>query len=97
MADESERLPGEWVIDFEDITKFYKGDPFKIMNPSGEIIECDPPDWQAFDYYTSFWDDWMCFNVLPHGGGTAHELPWLIDILKFYDRIKREIQEFKRR
>ena len=90
-----EELPGRYVIDNENIRAFYDGEPFQYHTDEWELIESDSVDWETFNFYANLWDDWHHFKQLPNGGGTAGELPWVIDFYKYFDRIYLSIENFR--
>ena len=50
--------------------------------------------YQAYYYYYDIWDNWHHFKQLPHGKGWIHELPWVIDFLKFFNIMFSSIEAY---
>jgi hypothetical protein len=94
MADNLESLAGNCFILGEDINNFYSGNDFKIINSDGEDFEIKASRdlYIAFDYYYNVWDDFDQFKILPHGKGTLHESPWVLDLIKHFKRVDKQIE-----
>lgn len=58
-------------------------------------IDVDEETYVVFNYYYDVWDNWNQFKILPHGRGTIHELPWVLDIIKFFNRVNEQIELFR--
>lgn len=85
-------LPGDYIISYGDIKKFFNNEEYEVMTPDGKDIKLFPPEDFASFYY--LWDDFRLFG-LPHGGGPADELPWVVDFLRFFQGVADEISHFK--
>lgn len=94
FAHDWEVLPGDWLIEMIEVRHFYDGQKFTVENPDG--VKCE---YKLHPYYAEYydaWDDAREFG-LPHGAGSLKELPWLIDFLKYFNRIYREIEAYRNR
>lgn len=85
-------LPGDWVIENRDIKKFHDGEIFTVMNPDGENIELEP--FEDFGSYYEMWENYHYFG-LPHGKGWIDELPWVINFLKYFNKIHNDIEIYR--
>jgi hypothetical protein len=102
MADELESLPGNRFIYLGEAKKFFNGENFSFIGDEGKNVEVevDSDTYIAFDFYYNVWDDFNQFKILPHGRGTMHENPWVLDIIKYFNYVNKEIElhrEQKRR
>lgn len=92
MADDLEILPGGWSITNRNARKFFleEGD-FEVYSPEGEKHLISPNS-NFVDFY-EVWENYHYFG-LPNGGGWVDEYNWLLDFLKFFDKIHDEIKMF---
>ena len=97
MHDEIEALPGNRFIYLGEAQKFFNGESFSFIGDEGKdiLIEVDRDTYIAFDFYYNVWDNFKQFNILPHGRGTLHEHNWVIDIIKYFNHVFQEIENFK--
>ena len=97
MSDEPEIMPGDYGISYVNIKRYRKGEDFKVSKIDGEAnisIEYDREVQEAFYYYYSIWENYHSFG-LPHNEGWIRELPWVLDFLKYFDRIFNEIEYYR--
>lgn len=95
FSDEIELLPLDYTIECGQIKNFVDCKPFEVMTPKGKLkVEADSNFYLWFDYYYEIWDNWRSLKILPHGKGWIDEQPWLIDFIKFFDRIDSHIEAF---
>lgn len=95
-------MPGDYAILYKDIRIYRKGESFtvrKIENgkSTSEAVEYNPEVIKAYSYYYGIWENWFCFKQLPNAGnnGTSKEIPWILDFLKYFDRIFQEIENYR--
>lgn len=87
-----EKLPGGWFIDGKGIYNFFSGKPFEVLNADGLPVQCVRHD--LFNDYFEAWENFHYFG-LPENRGWINELPWLLDFLKFFQRIHYDIKNWK--
>jgi len=69
---------------------------FKITDENNKQIDIivDENTYYIFEFYYNIFDNWQVFKILPHGRGTIDELPWVLDFLKYFNYIHKEIEYF---
>jgi len=93
FSDEFEELPGGWLIEYGELKKARDREKFRIRDGNGDYQEVES-DWEGFFYYFQIWENFHFFG-LPHGGGWANESPWLIEVLKLFERAYSSIEAFR--
>ena len=95
-------MPGDYAILYRDIRDYRELKDFKVRDVSGdksttEIVEYNEQVRETYLYYYGIWENWHCFNQLPNAGtnGTLKELPWILDFLKYFDRIYQDIENYR--
>jgi len=86
-----ERLPGGWFIDGKGIKNFFHNEPFEVLNQDGLPVRVLRHD--LFNEYFELWENFHYFG-LPENNGWINELSWLLDFLKFFQRIHFDIEKF---
>ncbi len=72
-----------------------RGENFFINDErTGKPIRLQAVEAMAFSYYYKLWEDWHYFQTLPHGRGTMSERRWLLEFLKAFDRVYRDVENF---
>jgi hypothetical protein len=84
------------LITYANIKRFHDGKYFTILHPEkNEIIIENSAELQgAFWHYYNLYDDFRVFGILPHGKGTLDEPDWYKQIIKTFDRLHKELEEF---
>ena len=89
-------LPGGWSIQCGEIGKFFNGEEFHIEDDNTRCKHDLAIDLDAYWYYYQIWENWKVFNMLPNGGnGWLNELPWVIDVIKYFEVIHDEIVHYR--
>lgn len=83
------------MISNSNIKKYKNGEDFEIEH-DGKIFQIEAISLSDFLYYFNVFDDWRVFKILPNGNekGTVNELPWILDLIKYFSRIEGEIESF---
>ena len=77
-----------------EVKKAITGQNFFYNNEEGKPVRCEGVHYSELMYYAMFWDDFHYLKVLPSGRGTLAERRWVIDIIKMFEKIFIEIQNF---
>jgi hypothetical protein len=93
--DEVEYLPGDFAITFRNLKKYRARQDF-IIHKGGKPfhVEFSEEIARGYEYYFLTWEDYHYFG-LPHGKGSLDELPWLLDFLKYFDRLFQAIENYR--
>jgi len=96
FSDDFHPLPGGYGIKYKEIKNCREFKGFYVSDSGGNklFIKMDESINEAFFSYYELWENYHYFG-LPHGRGWINELPWVVDFLKFYDKIYNEIEVYK--
>jgi hypothetical protein len=89
-------LPGDWSIQYKEVAKFFEGEEFVIDDDNtGREYRCQI-EWVHYCYYYEIWENWHELKLLPNGTGNwLDELPWVIDLIKFFNRLYSELETYR--
>lgn len=94
FADDLHELPGNFFIKYREFSRFQQGQDYNVHDGNtGETITVPPVTEHEFNYYYSMWKNYHYFG-LPHGGGWLNERGWVLDVIKLFEKIKQEIQNY---
>lgn len=96
MADELEKMPGNWFIELGEMRKFRNLQDFKVMDSEGDehIIKYDIEVMRAYNYYFEIWDNCNHYGI-PNGGDWTLNPVWLVNFVKIFDRIYQQIEDYR--
>lgn len=96
FASDLNQLPGNWGIEDQHICNYYDGKPFMVCDNNGIDYKIDNTENEiiAFHYYYDIWENYHEFG-LPHGKGSLYECNWLLDFVKYFNRIFNDIEIFR--
>jgi len=96
MADELEKVPGRWFIEYGEIRNYRNFADFKMINNNGDEVKIkyDPEMCIAANHYFEIWDNCREFG-LPNNGDWSKNPGWLVDMIKNLNRIYQEIENYR--
>lgn len=100
FEDDLEKLPGGYFIEYRQIRSYRKGEDYIVINPEGEELKVNNHNnmTQAFNYYYEIWENYHYYKTLPNvgtGHGWLKELSWIVDFVKYFQRIFVEIENYQ--
>jgi len=96
FSDDFQQLPRGYGIKNKEIRNCRECKDFYISDDNGKktFIKMDKSIQECFYAYYELWENYHYFG-LPHGKGWINELPWVVDFLKYYDKIYNEIEVYR--
>ena len=90
--DKVEVLP-ECLIIQREIKKAISGQSFFYNDEDGQKVLCEAITNQEMKYYLDIWSNFHHFG-LPHGKGWIAERQWLLNFIKIFEKVFKEVQDF---
>lgn len=96
MGDSGEVLPGDWSVSYRQIQAWRSGEAFDVFDDEGNRHRIDPadPSPSEFAYYFRVWERCHHFG-LPGGAGWRDEPEWLLDLVREFDIIFKDIEVYR--
>jgi hypothetical protein len=90
--DKIEPLPGGYFIDVKNLRLARGNEPYIVVDDDGKELKMAIV--RNSGHYFEMWENFHYFG-LPNGKGWYNELPWVINMLKSFQRIYNEIESFR--
>ena len=88
----AENMTNGFIIQRE-IRKARRGEDFFFNDPETlKPVRCQGLKWEDFLFYYRIWENWYYLKILPHGKGWLHERPWVLELIKIFIKIHKEIK-----
>jgi len=95
MYDDIAPIAGGDFISYGNYRKFKKGFDFEILTDDGNLsVTWNDNIAVCFSEYFDIWDNTREFG-LPKAQGWSAELPWLIDYIKFMNRVYNSVENWR--